>query len=69
MSRHEETWELNPRGLKGEIAGLKWRNNAANVLVFLRDGHCLARKKICQAFVEREDQFAEWGAKLWIIWR
>lgn len=53
----------------GEIVKPDWRGWVATVFVFLHDGHCFACKRVCQKFAEWQNQFAEWDAKVWIVWR
>lgn len=57
------------RTAKGEIVKPDWRASTATVFVFLHDAHCFACRKICLNFSERQKQFDEWGAKIWLIWR
>jgi len=63
---------LSPSTFKtanGEIVKPDWRDCAATVFVFLHDGHCLACKSLCRQFTERQNQFSEWGARVWLVWR
>lgn len=57
------------KAVSGEIVKPNWQAVVATVLVFLHDGHCLACKRVCQQFLEWQNQFAEWDAKVWLIWR
>lgn len=53
----------------GEFVKPNWQVAAATVFVFLHDGYCFACKRVCQQFSERQNQFAEWDAKVWLVWR
>jgi len=63
---------LSPLAFKttnGEIVKPNWQVTVATIFVFLHDGHCFACKRVCQQFSEWQNQFAEWDAKVWLVWR
>jgi len=53
----------------GKIVKPNWQVAVATVFVFLHEGHCFACKRVCRQFSEWQNQFAEWDAKVWIVWR
>lgn len=53
----------------GKIVKPNWQGFVANVFVLLHDGDCLACRRVCQRFMEWQNEFAEWDAKIWCVWR
>ncbi len=53
----------------GENVKPSWQYHVATIFVFLHDGNCFACRQVCQRFSERQNQFEEWGAKVWFVWR